>query len=261
VNLSASRLVTFERCRHAYQLKYQRRIPEAPIRASQLGLALHATLADFYSWPAYRGFPGMAVLLDSWTVALAKYQLTERQQEQGWKYLQTYYEHYLEPLNGQWIEPLATEGRMEADFLIGGLRFHATGRYDRLDFLEGEGLHLIDYKLNETTPTDSLALDLQLGLYALMLEQVYQKSLVLVSHLYLSTGRRESFAVTDEQQTLVRAKILELAQALVQEEDFHPNAGAHCRSCSVKLFCTSHTPNAQPVAEQPLRLQLALVLE
>ncbi len=260
MNLSASRLVTFNRCRHAYQLKYQRQVPEAPIRASQLSLALHKALEHFYNWPAYRGFPQLDNLLTCWETVLSHYSLTERQREQGWQYLQQYYQAHVSHLD-QWIEPLATEGRMQASLLIGGLRFKLTGRYDRLDFLDGQGLHLIDYKLNASPLPDTLALDIQLGLYALMLEQVYQKALTQVSHHYLSTGHTESFTVTPHQQETVREHILELAQALVQEKSFDPSIGSHCRSCTVRQYCQSHTPGAALLPQKSSRLQLALVLE
>jgi len=64
-----------------------------------------------------------------------------------------------------------------------------TGRYDRLDCLE-DGVELIDYKsAKQAALPEPAEIDLQLGLYHLALEQVYQQSLRRLSFDLPENGR------------------------------------------------------------------------
>lgn len=144
--------------------------------------------------------------------------LSDNQLAEGWQILQAYYEREVVPL-GVMQKPLATEGRVQGDLQIEGVEFKLIGRYDRLDFLE-DGPELIDYKSAKSPKLPSLEeVDLQLGLYALALEQRYGRSLQRMSLLSLRTGERVSYAVSGANKQQVKSVISELAQRLLEKSE------------------------------------------
>jgi putative RecB family exonuclease len=138
-----------------------------------------------------------------------------------------------------------------------------SGRCDRLDLLD-QGLELIDYKSGKVIEAlDAIEVNLQLGLYSLALAQQYGKSLVCLSLIYLRSGEKISFEVTPDHQQQVEAKIRELANLLLTEEQWHPKTGSHCQACTYARYCAAVQSEPEPLPDQlqPQRsLQLALQL-
>ena len=136
-------------------------------------------------------------------------------------------------------QPLGVEGKIQATFQASNVEFALTGRYDRLDYLD-DGLELIDYKTSKTVgPTDSV--DLQLGLYYLILEQTYHQALKRLSLIYLRSGQQVSFEVTPEHRRQVQTLIGDLALKLRADAAWEPTQGKWCKRCGYQRHC----PGAQ----------------
>ncbi len=262
--LSATRLTTFSRCPRAYYFRYEQKAPGKPMKAALLGRSIHEALAQFHQWPGWRGMPSLAVLQEAWVASAGT--LSEAQENEGWQLLRTYYQKFVEPLD-QWREPLATEGRLEGSLQAGPVEFKLGGRYDRLDALRsnhkkggGAALAVTDYKTSRTVlAPDQLAVDIQMGLYQIALNQRYQGSLTQVNHLYLRTGDIVQFESHEEQQVVVKAKIQSLARALIEDKAFVPKEGEHCRTCAYRKFCPAICERPEALPKQTRSLQLSLL--
>jgi putative RecB family exonuclease len=182
---------------------------------------------------------------------------------EGWRILQQYHSQFIAPLQ-QWCPPLGIEGKIEGSLIVQGLEFRLTGRYDRLDLLDHRDLltaqiDLIDYKTGHT-PLDpqNLALDLQLGIYQIALEQVYGRSLRQLTHIYLRSGQVVRYAANDSQRATLLAKVQDIAMTLIEDRTFTPNPGNHCQRCACRAYCPTQ-PAPIPLAPTAMGLQLSLL--
>ena len=102
-----------------------------------------------------------------------------------------------------------------------------------------------------------------MGLYYLVLEQIYQQSLKQVSLLFLRTGEKFSYKVTPEHKQEVTNTISDLALRLRTEDRWEPVLGEQCSRCSYVRYCPGvcENPEALPETAKPEQgLQLVLGL-
>ncbi|BAD78780.1 unknown protein [Synechococcus elongatus PCC 6301] len=259
--LSATRLQTYHRCAQAYYWRYEQRLPgPAGFGNTALGTSLHRCLAQFHrDWSGLEPQPPIAWLADCWQQAATA--LNAEQQHQGWQILETYYQQHI-LTKATWTRPLAVEGRIQATLVLEEIEFLVTGRYDRLD-LEEDGLHLVDYKSSQRfDPPSSSQIDVQLGLYQLALEPRFGP-LRSLNWFHLRSGQIYRYNCTEEQRQTVLAQISELARQIRSDQQWQPQVGEQCRSCSYRRFCPAVNAQAEPLPEpthRPHRLQLALAL-
>ncbi len=264
IPLSATRLSTYQRCAHAYYLRYHAKVQSAAFAPPQLGQILHEILAEIYRRPAWSGPPDLAAIELIWLEAVARCPgLSPSQQQEGWQILRQYFDRFIAPLD-QWQEPIGVEGRLEGSLWAGQLQFKIRGRYDRLESLPSQDLqaqvHLIDYKTSRSQQTpDQLAMDLQLGLYQMAIDQVYGAALRRVSHIYLRSGEIVSFEAHPDQKAQVLDRVTDLALHLVSDRDFSAQPGDHCRHCSFRRYCAAVTDHPDPVPATSVSLQLSLL--
>jgi putative RecB family exonuclease len=262
IRLSATRLVTYDRCPKQYQLKYHHRLGSTPVKPAVLGTALHWTLAGLYRRPAVAGKPDLGAVNDLWREASEKHHLDAHQSQAGTKTLDGYWRRYIEPLS-VWKEPVAVEGRVEAELQANQLAFRVVGRFDLLiNHRESNAarLELIDFKTGKQAKAVSqLETDLQLGLYQFAIDQRYGQALAALTHRYLKDGDQLGFTARPEQKEVVREKISRLAVDLVNGREFGHRPGEHCRRCPVKDYCPEVSAHPLPVGQPaPMRLQLSL---
>ncbi|NJR56060.1 MAG: PD-(D/E)XK nuclease family protein [Acaryochloris sp. CRU_2_0] len=256
--LSATKLLTYRQCPQAYSFKYDRGLSSPSAFGSPaFGIALHKTLADIYrDWNYDYPLPSLDWFALCWQQHTGE--LNQAQIHEGWLALQLYYERYIAPLP-QIGKPLGVEGKIKAKLQISNIEFSLDGRYDRIDYTD-DGLELIDYKTNQTiTPSDGI--DLQLGLYYLILEQIYHQALKRLSLIYLRQGEKISFDVTPDHQAQVRSLIGDLALKLRADTEWDPQVGDYCDLCSYQKYCPAQTSQPEPLPEGARGLrQVQLVL-
>ncbi len=98
-----------------------------------------------------------------------------------------------------------------------------------------------------------------MGLYQIAICQVYGQSLHRVSHYYLRTGEVISFTLTPQQQQQLVDKVQEIAQTLVQDQEFEARPGSQCRSCGCRAYCGAAAANPLPLRSEGIPLQLSLL--
>jgi CRISPR/Cas system-associated exonuclease Cas4 (RecB family) len=258
--LSATKLVTYKQCPQAYNFRYERGLKTpAAFGSADLGNALHQSLATAYrEWHYNDHKPGWEWFEQCWERSIAK--LSAAQIQDGREMLQRYYREYIAPLVVM-PRPLGVESRIAAKVQFENIEFALNGRYDRLDNLEGE-LELIDYKTNkQPTMPDEDEVDVQLGLYYLALQQVYQRSLKRLSLIFLRTGEQLCFEVTDAHHEKVQVLIAGLALRLRCDSEWEPQAGSHCKRCMYQKYCAAMCEQPEPLPEMGHKVrQVQLVL-
>jgi putative RecB family exonuclease len=107
------------------------------------------------------------------------------------------------------LKPLGIESKISAKVQFSNIEFSLNGRYDRLDNTDGN-LELIDYKTTKSITVPN-SVDVQLGLYYLALQQVYQQNLKRLTLIFLWAGESQSFDVTEARREQVQQLISDLA--------------------------------------------------
>uniref|UniRef100_B8HJK3 PD-(D/E)XK endonuclease-like domain-containing protein n=1 Tax=Cyanothece sp. (strain PCC 7425 / ATCC 29141) TaxID=395961 RepID=B8HJK3_CYAP4 len=243
--LSATKLQTYGRCAQQFYYRYERRVPApSSFGSAALGTALHRTLRKVHGdWHYNDPFIPWPWVETCWGEFCQDLSLEQR--SEGLKILGLYTKtHLAEPMH----RPLALEGRIDAELLFHHVPFKVSGRYDRIEYLDGGKLHLIDYK-SAKDPAPVEGLDLQIGLYYLALEQRYHAALARMSLLFLRTGELVSYEATLEHRQQVLELISDLAQRL-HNEDWTATTGKHCDRCGYRKYCPAATTEPVPLPLQ-----------
>ncbi|WP_017326087.1 PD-(D/E)XK nuclease family protein [Synechococcus sp. PCC 7336] len=261
--LSATKLQTYQRCPQSYYFKYERKVAAPSFFGSpQLGLALHRALAAIYGdWDYGFSIPDSSWIEQCWEQYSSE--LSPTQVEEGHKLLLAYYRQHI-ATSVTLHRPLGIEGRFKGELQVGCLQFKLTGRYDRLDFLHPDGLHLVDYKLSRPAiALDAEALELQLGLYYLALRQTYGQSLKRLTLIFLRDREADSYEVTPAHEQRLEEAVSDLADRLVQDSHWPATPGEQCDRCGFAKYCAAvrDEPLSLPeTAARPSDLQLAIPL-
>lgn len=261
-SLSATKLQNYHRCPQAYYFRYERGMTgPVSFASSALGTALHQALASTYQdWYYQEPLPPVEWIEHCWS----KYsqELSPTQASDGLGIVHHYYDSFIRTRSVM-QRPLAVEGKLQGVLQVENVEFVLTGRYDRLDWCE-DGVELIDYKsARHVVLPEPAVIDLQLGLYYLALEQVYQQSLKRLSFIYLRTGEQISFEVTPELKRQLEGTIGELALQLRSEAGWEPTPGGHCDRCGYKRYCPAMQDKPEPLpgtAKPAAEVQLVLSL-
>ncbi|HEY9825717.1 MAG TPA: PD-(D/E)XK nuclease family protein [Stenomitos sp.] len=251
-SLSATKLVTYKQCPQQYRLRYDHKL-KTPVAfgSTELGNALHHALAIAYrDWHYNEHKPGWDWFESCWNQSVQK--LSAPQIAEGQDILYRYYCDSVVPV-GVMQRPLGIEGRIAAKVQFENIEFALTGRYDRLDNIDGE-LELIDYKTTKN-PNIPDGIDVQLGLYYLALQQVYRRSLKRLTLIFLRSGEKHSFDVTADHEEEVRSLISALALRLRSDQEWEPNTGDHCKRCTYQKYCAGVCEQPEPVPLEVRSLQ------
>ena len=257
--LSASKLQTYQRCPQAYYFRYELGLKPGNFwGAASLGTALHQALARIYrDWHYQDPLPAVDWIQACWHQAADA--LTPEQVEEGLEILENYYYQFIASA-GALRRPIGVEGRVQGSLQFNSLEFSLLGRYDRLDAVE-DGLELVDYKSGRTInlPTAN-AIDLQMGLYYLALEQRYGKSLRQLSLIYLRHGEQVDFEANELHKQHAIAAIQQLALQLRTDDDWIPDPGDHCQSCAFSQYCPAVCSDPEPLPAEANRSQRSIQL-
>jgi putative RecB family exonuclease len=244
--ISATKLSAYQRCPYAYFLKYEKRVSvPSGFGSALLGNALHEALAQCHgSWSQGDSVPDWEWVSQCWNRSSSN--LTNKQVREGRSILESYYQKFI-ATESVFRQPLAVEGKIQATLQFENLEFSVTGRYDRIDYLD-DGLELIDYKSSQTaTVPEKAEIDVQLGLYALALEQTYGQSLKYLSLLFLRSGEKVRYRATDRQKKQVLRVLKDLAwQVRHEHESWNAKPGQQCGGCSYSQYCVAVNQSAQP---------------
>jgi ATP-dependent exoDNAse (exonuclease V) beta subunit len=241
ISLSASRIDSYDTCPLKFKIETDWNIPDEPGPAMQFGNAMHVTMKAFNDARQAERPLGEADLLAVFRTQMDELPFDDPHQkqlylEQGLSQLsEFYYLRNLEPA----LPVVATEKFF--DIVIGGVQ--VRGRIDLAHRTPNGGLAIVDYKTGAAKDEDEAEKSLQLSIYALAAEELFNELPERIAFYNLATNESASTTRTSAQLEKTRAKIMEVAQSICAGK-FRPKEGGHCAWCGYRDLC--------PAKEEPL---------
>jgi putative RecB family exonuclease len=243
MQISYTRINTYQRCPHKYQLAYVERIPVAKRGELLLGSAVHGAL-KFMHDPRPPQLPSQEEVIGEFCRLWREYQesLPEKEHaalfESGVDMLRRYHERESvcrEPRFTASVERLFTLPLENSNRI--------TGRIDRVDVLDNGIIEVLDYKTGRTMPTQvEVDNDLQLAIYQMAAENLlYPDKTVTTSLYYLRHGVTFTASFSPQQMEEKRAEIMEVIEKIAREE-FSPRVGNQCDFCEYRAYCCIFRP-------------------
>lgn len=235
LELSYSKLDSYERCPACFYLRHVLRLPEEPRRETRLGTVVHDTLDKFVGLLRSaegegRPAPSIAVLKQ-----IGREMLLRDQPDAGAddvRALEALLDSYSDRFHDANAETLETERTVHFDFEHAGVTHRMTAKIDRIDRMP-RGFRIIDYKtggawkeLREPPRTD-----LQMGIYAMALTELYPDAPLegTAEYWLLASGQRGVIGLDALELPKIRAKIGKLIDGILAGEfDAKKNCEGPC---------------------------------
>jgi DNA helicase-2/ATP-dependent DNA helicase PcrA len=224
--LTYSHIDTFQTCPLHYKAKYILNLPSSPTPSLSLGNSIHQALAKY----ARSGGDLLIHLQDHWqTAGYSSRAHRDQAYLQAKKFLTAFSATY----------PALTPIHVEYDFKF-PLSPDLTlgGRFDRIDQLPDQAIHIIDYKTGKPKTQKEADSDLQLSIYALAAQAIFhlRPSKIQLSFYYFQT---QSFLTTTRSQLQLdqaAQTVLDLRDQ-IQTSDFACSRTPLCQSCEFRPLC------------------------
>lgn len=232
MRISYSAISSYQNCPLAYKFQYMDRLPTVPSPALSFGQSLHEALRWFYDVPTVDPYP-LEELVDHLETCWVGDGYSSPEEEaryflQARSALGLFYRNL-----GDFNIPAALEHRFLIDLGFCSL----SGVIDRLDKDPDGGFEIIDYKTNRRLPpAKKLYNDLQLPIYHVAVEKIWQVSPEKVTFYYLLLNHRHSITVTPERIDGALGEIRRVVEC-IESEAFEPDKNPLCPWCDFIEIC------------------------
>ncbi|GIK19686.1 MAG: ATP-dependent helicase [Leptolyngbya sp. PLA2] len=222
LSLSYTFVHDYQRCPRCFFVKHVLNLPEEGRERATSGKCVHLALERFYArWrdadAEGTARPGQADLLEfgrrAYFGSLAPGERADAGAlDETLALLRTAYDRLHEPT----VEVLEVERLVTMPYTASGAEHRLAAKIDRIDRVEG-GVRIVDYKSGY--PSKRLTVpdtdDLQLGIYAMAVRQLYPGAAGTAEYWLLRTGERAAVALADLDLGAVRGVIDEVVRAVL----------------------------------------------
>jgi CRISPR/Cas system-associated exonuclease Cas4 (RecB family) len=248
VNVSASRLSTWQQCRLKFYFRYILAIRRPKPPALHVGSSIHETL-KYWNKARWRNQqPSLKELHDiystSWETNLEKEPVNwfgeEAEQKQaGWKLLETYFRE--SPINPD-EKPEGVEVSVQASLSKHGL----PDVIGIIDLVRPNG-RIVDFKSTGKTP-DALQVahttSTQIACYSLLYREATGRTETAIElhHLVKTKSPKLVVTVLDPVSEVQKSRLLHVIESYargLQKHDWIPSPGMQCASCEFFSECAS----------------------
>jgi len=257
-HFSFSQITAFKNCPLQYKFSHILKIPARGKPIFTFGKTMHSTLHKFISLAVkdreieQKGLfgessktkkenhmPSFDELLDIYNKEWSDdwYESEKARQEfyeKGKKSLKIFYDNFKE--NNLNLTFINDEPALEKSF---GLKLNGDyfiGAIDRIDNVSPETVEIIDYKTGSPKKTLSKEEKLQLLIYSLAIEKVFNLKAEKLTYCYLENGSCLSFSFKEGEMEKVEQELKE-AIARIKRSNFKPTPGWQCNHCDFKDIC------------------------
>lgn len=233
--VSYSQINTYLNCPRQYKFKYVFKIPTPAKSYFSFGKVIHETLKKFHKKFKDTSIASKEDILnlykESWNSEGYENQTQELEHYQyGEKMLINYLEIEKEENNSN-IKELEKKFYVKVDDLV------IHGYIDRIDELPEGGLEIIDYKTSRSPKSENaLKKDLQLPIYAIATQQIYNKYPEKLSIYWLRHGKKTSISFNEDELEAVKQNIKKIVDD-IKTGKFEPNKSWNCNYCDYKTLC------------------------
>lgn len=117
---------------------------------------------------------------------------------------------------------------MNFNFIIGSYKI--IGFIDRVDIV-GDRVNIIDYKTGKwEVAQKDVHNNLQLGIYALAMENIFPEKEIYAELYYLRSGKKKGHLFTKSDLSKIKVKLLEVINKIIEDKNFTPTNNV--RTCS-----------------------------
>ncbi|MCJ7652108.1 MAG: PD-(D/E)XK nuclease family protein [Actinobacteria bacterium] len=232
MKISYSAVSSYQNCPLQYKFQYVDKIPSLPSPALSFGQSVHEALRWFYDIPTGDPHP-LEEFLDYLEECWSGEGYSSNEEEaryflQARSALELFYRNL-----GDFRIPAALERRFVVD-----LGFcYLSGVIDRLDKDPEGGFEIIDYKTNRRLPpAKKLHEDLQLPIYHIAVEKIWEVSPEKVTFHYLLLNHRHSMTITPERVEGALGDIKRVIEC-IENEAFDPRKNPLCPWCDYIGIC------------------------
>ncbi len=240
----------YETCPQQYKFTYIDHIADEykqPKPYLTMGAHVHNSLKDFYdniepterSWDVLEG-----ILRRRWRENRSGFADREDEKNWGMRALQMLKAFYFK--NDITKTPVMLEDFYDMD-LAEDIR--VVGRIDRVDE-EDEGLHVIDYKTGKYNKED--VSDLQLIIYAMIVEANSKQRVHKASYLYLTTNQWYSLDISSDMYEAVAEQLIERVEIIKQDKELNPRINKYCKNCDFIDICPKSEEVKQLIEKKTL---------
>lgn len=222
---SYSRIDTYDMCPSKYFFSYIKKEPRQFGEAAVLGNIIHSVLEDLVSNEKPLSIDEMK---SSYEVKKSDYDpdnlISQSLLDAGSQIIEEFYD-----INQDKIFDVYDK-EMSFNFIIGN--YSIIGYIDRVDIID-DHVYIIDYKTGKReVAAKDVALNLQLGIYALAASMAFPDKEITASLHYLRSGRVKSHTYSDGDLEDVKQMLLSKINKIMSDSNFVPTANE--RICS---FC------------------------
>lgn len=153
--------------------------------------------------------------------------------EKGKNVLEMFYEDFIK--KNSKILFINNESALEKSFNLKLNGDVFIGTIDRIDDLGG-GIEIIDYKTGSPKTSLSKEEKLQLMIYALAADKVFNLNPVKLTYYYVEDGSSFSFEIDKDDLSKTEEEIKEFIQK-IKRSNFKPSGGWHCQYCDFRDIC------------------------
>lgn len=234
--LSKSSIEVYQQCEAKFDYRYIKKIEvleaDSEKEAAVFGNLMHKVLEDYFT--AGNNLPIIDIYKSSFNLYPIK---SQDFFTLGFRMIEDYAKS---TNNGNKI--LSVEYPFKL-FLPNGVP--VKGIIDRIDEISEEEIEIVDYKTGYSRPLtqDQLEKDLQLGIYNLVLRQVFPKyKRVKLTLDYLHHGKVSVYrtdAQLDALSNYLSAIYIKIQESIGSERDLKPTVNSYCSWCSYKANCSA----------------------
>ncbi|PKQ28254.1 MAG: hypothetical protein CVT63_03755 [Candidatus Anoxymicrobium japonicum] len=237
MRLSYSAISTYLNCPFKYRLQYVEKRPSLPSPSLSFGSSVHSALEWLYSVPTPdpRSLEDLLEQFESCWISdgYASPEEEVRYFYQGKSTLELFYRNNITNSPTGFQVPAAVEHKFVVDLDFCKL----SGVIDRLDRDPHGGFEIIDYKTNRRLPpARRLREDLQLPLYQIAAQRIWEVPVSRVTFHYLMMDHKASFVITPERERETIEKVEQVAGQIAAGK-FDPCKNNLCPWCDYLKEC------------------------
>ena len=237
LNLSSSKINTYNSCSYKYRLKYIDKVPEQKTRASsEFGLIIHAILEEYHSLPKEKQSKDelLSLLEKYWREDSFEYRLrADEFKKQGKEILSDYFQFISEnPLNVVCVEK-------HFSYVMKDLNVNISGKIDRIDKV-GDSLNIIDYKTSRKK--EKAKNNIQLALYIQAINNGALSDIpgsagnAILHYLRFGDDPISSHQFSDSELEEYSEKIRKVAEGIRSKTFETKKSDFNCKNCDYKEF-------------------------